>query len=148
MVSNSVGPAASLGFGDSLSLVASTADTTWALAMRDGFPAYQRPALTDAGFGAVPAGAKPNTAVTFFDRFRPTPTSYQVNFDVQNEIAHNLVLDAGYMGNVSHHLTGNDLSINQVAPQLMGPGNTQSLRPFPQFSNVSIINPAIGNSNY
>jgi hypothetical protein len=49
---------------------------------------------------------------------------------------------------VSHHLTANDLSINQVAPQLLGPGNAQLVRPFPQFSNVSIINPPVGNSNY
>src|SRR4029077_20157604 len=58
MVSTSVGPAASLGFGDALSLVASSADTAWALALRNGFPAYSRPSLTSAGFGAVPLGAK------------------------------------------------------------------------------------------
>lgn len=148
MVSTSVGPAASLGFGDSLSLVAPSADTTWALSLRNGFPAYQRPPLDTPGFGAVALGGKPYTAVTFFDRHRLTPTSYQVNFNVQDEVAPNVVLEAGYLGNVSHHLTGNDLSIDQVAPQLMGPGNAQLLRPFPQFSNVSVINPAIGNSNY
>ncbi len=27
-------------------------------------------------------------------------------------------------------------------------GDTQRLRPFPQFSNVTLINPSIGNSNY
>jgi len=57
-------------------------------------------------------------------------------------------VEAGYLGNVSHHLTAGDLSIDQVAPQLMGPGNAQLVRPFPQFSNVSIINPPVGNSNY
>ncbi len=30
----------------------------------------------------------------------------------------------------------------------MGPGNAQVRRPFPQFSNVSVLQPAIGNSNY
>src|SRR5947209_200073 len=30
----------------------------------------------------------------------------------------------------------------------MGPGNSQLARPFPQFSNVSWINPSIGNSTY
>jgi hypothetical protein len=30
----------------------------------------------------------------------------------------------------------------------MGPGDTQRLRPFPQFSNVTLINPSIGNSSY
>ncbi len=86
--------------------------------------------------------------MTYFERNRPTPTSYQVNLDIQDEIVSNLVVEAGYMGNVSHHLTANDLSINQAPPQLVGPGNAQLLRPFPQFSNVSIINPPVGNSNY
>lgn len=148
MVSNSVGPAAPLGFSDNLSLVASNADTASALVLKGGFPNYARPSLATPGFGAVPLGAKPNTAVTYFDRNRPTPASYQVNLDVQNEIVPNLVIEAGYLGNVSHHLTGNDLSIDQVPPQLMGPGNAQLVRPFPQFSNVSIINPPAGNSNY
>jgi len=30
----------------------------------------------------------------------------------------------------------------------MGPGDTQSLRPFPQFSNVIVLNPSIGKSSY
>ena len=148
MVSNSVGPAASLGFGDALSLVATSADTTWALAMRNGFPVYTRPSISSAGFGAVPVGAKTTTAVTFFDRARPAPASYQFNFEVQDEVAPNLVIEAGYLGNVGRHLTASDLSINQVAPQLLGPGNLRALRPFPQFSNVSEINPPVGNSSY
>ena len=148
MVSNSVGPSASLGFGDNLSLVAPTADTTYALQLRNGFPAYTRPSLNTPGFGAVSLGATPNTAVTYFERNRPAPVSYQVNFDIQDEIAPNLVLEAGYLGNVSHHLTAGDLSINGVAPEFRGPGNAQLVRPFPQFTNVSLINPPVGNSNY
>ena len=148
MVSTSVGPAAALGFSDNLSLVASSADTTSALVLRTGFPVYTRPSIDTPGFGAVAPGAKPNTAVTYFDRNRPTPSSYQWNLDIQNEIVSNLVVEVGYLANVSHHLTSNDLSVNQVAPALMGPGNAQLLRPFPQFSNVSSINPPVGNSNY
>jgi hypothetical protein len=30
----------------------------------------------------------------------------------------------------------------------MGPGNAQLARPFPQFSNVTLINPPVGNSSY
>ena len=57
-------------------------------------------------------------------------------------------MEVGYLANVSHHLTANDLSLDQVAPELMGPGNAQGRRPFPQFSNVTWINPSIGNSTY
>jgi hypothetical protein len=148
MVSTSVGPAASLGFGDSLSLVTASADASAVLAMRNGFPAYTRQPIDTPGYGAVPVGSKPVTAVTYFDRNRLTPVSYQVNFGIQDEISKGLIVEAGYLGNVSHHLTAPDLPINQVPPQLMSPGNTQVFRPFPQFSNVSQINPAIGNSNY
>jgi hypothetical protein len=148
MASNSIGPSASLGFADNLSLVAENPNTASALILKNGFPSYVRPALDTPGYGAVAPGSAPNTAVTYFERNRPTPVSYQVNLDVQDEIVPNLVVEAGYIGNVSHHLTANDLSINQVPAQLLGPGNLQSLRPFPQFSNVSIINPPVGDSNY
>jgi hypothetical protein len=63
-------------------------------------------------------------------------------------VGRDLLVEVGYMGNVSHHLTGNDFSLNQVPPELMGPGDAQSRRPFPQFSNVTWINPSIGNSTY
>jgi hypothetical protein len=59
-----------------------------------------------------------------------------------------ILLEVGYVGNVGHHLTANDFSLNQVPPELMGPGDAQSLRPFPQFSNVTWINPSIGDSTY
>jgi hypothetical protein len=146
-VSNTIGDAASLGFSTSASLVVAQADLQSALRLRDGFPVIARPDL-NAGFGAVPAGQKPNTAVTFFERERPTPISYQYNANIQQETGKDVVIETGYIANVSNHLTGNDLSIDQVAPQLMGAGDAQLRRPFPQFSNVSIINPAVGNSTY
>ena len=59
-----------------------------------------------------------------------------------------MVVEAGYIGNESRHLTANDFSLNQVAPDLMGPGDAQPRRPFPQFSNVTIINPSIGKSSF
>ena len=58
------------------------------------------------------------------------------------------MLEVGYIANISHHLTANDLSLNQVPPQLMTSGNAQLVRPFPQFNNVTWINPSIGNSTY
>src|SRR5205814_7916151 len=90
----------------------------------------------------------PNTSVSFFNPNQVAPTSYQSNVSIQHEIRDGLLIEAGYIGNVSHHLTANDLSLNQVPPDLMGPGDTQRLRPFPQFSNVTLINPSIGNSSY
>ena len=67
---------------------------------------------------------------------------------MQHEPRENLLLEAGYLANLSHHLTAGDLTINQVPPDRLGPGNAQVRRPFPQFSNVSVVNPPVGNSTY
>lgn len=146
-VSNSIGDVASLGFSTSASFVVSQADTFSALQLRNGVPAIVRPPLSPA-FGAVAPGQRPNTAVGFFNPGQTSPISYQYNFTLQREIARETVVETGYLANVSHHLTANDLTLDQVAPSLMGGGDAQSRRPFPQFSNVSWINPSIGNSTY
>jgi Carboxypeptidase regulatory-like domain/TonB-dependent Receptor Plug Domain len=146
-ISNSVGDLASLGFSTAASYTVAQADIQSALRLRDGFPAFTRPPLTSA-LGAVPVGQRVNTSVAFFNPLQVAPISYQYNLDIQREVARNLVLEVGYIGNTSHHLTANDLSLNQVPPQLMGPGAAQVRRPFPQFNNVTWINPSIGNSTY
>ncbi len=146
-VSNTIGDVASLGFSTSASYIASLAELQSALRLRDGFPAVSRPALT-AAFGAVAPGQTPNTSVAFFNPKQVAPISYQYNLNVQREVASGLLVEAGYLANVSHHLTANDLSLNQVAPELMGAGSAQARRPFPQFSNVTWVNPSIGNSTY
>ncbi|MBI3210572.1 MAG: TonB-dependent receptor [Candidatus Solibacter usitatus] len=149
-VNSIVGTAASLGFSTSFALNSTQPGFNSALRLRDGFPAQTRVPVDQlgAGFGAVAAGRAPNTAVTFFERARPTPVSYQYNLNVQRELAASLLVELGYLGNLSHHLTAPDLSINQVPPDKVGPGDAQSKRPFPQFSNVSVLNPPLGNSAY
>src|ERR1039457_46358 len=146
-VSNTIGDVASLGFSTAASYTTAQAASQIVFPLQDGFPAYTRPALTPS-FGAVPPGATANTAVAYFNPKQVAPISYQYNLDIQREVASGLLLEVGYIANVSHHLTANDLSLNQVPPQLMGAGSTQALRPFPQFSNVTWINPSIGNSTY
>src|SRR5262249_27423506 len=144
-VSNTIGDVASLGFSTSASYTVAQAETQTVFALRDGFPAATRQSLTSA-FGAVALGQKPNTAASYFNPKQVAPMSYQYNFGIQREVARDLLVEVGYIGNISHHLTANDLSLDQVPPQLMGAGNSQLLRPFPQFSNVTWINPSIGNS--
>jgi hypothetical protein len=146
-VSNTIGDVASLGFSTSASYITAQAETQSVLELRNGFPAVTRQPLTP-GFGAVPLGQKANTSVAFFNPNQVAPISYQYNFGIQREFARDLLLEAGYLANVSHHLTANDLSLNQVSAQLMTLGNAQLVRPFPQFSNVTWINPSIGNSTY
>jgi hypothetical protein len=146
-VSNTIGDVAALGFSTSASYSVAQAETQSALLLRNGFPQTTRQPLTPA-FGATPLGEKTNTSVSFFNPKQVAPISYQYNFGIQREVARDLLVEIGYIGNVSHHLTANDLTLNQVPPQLMTSGNAQLVRPFPQFSNVTWINPSIGNSTY
>ena len=146
-VSNTIGDTAALGFSTSASYVVAQADLQSAFRLRDGFPVVTRPALTLA-FGAVAPGERPNTSVAFFNPKQIAPMSYQYNLKMQHELARGLLVEVGYIANVSHHLTANDFSLNQVPTDLMGPGDAQARRPFPQFSNVTWINPSIGNSTY
>jgi hypothetical protein len=146
-VSNTIGDVAALGFSTAASYSVAQAETQSAFLLRDGFPAYTRQPIAP-GFGAVPPGQKPNTAVSFFDPKQVAPISYQYNLGIQREAARDLLVEIGYIGNAAHHLTANDLSLDQVPPSLMGPGNSQLERPFPQFSNVTWLNPSIGNSTY
>ena len=118
-VSNTIGDVAAAGFSTSVSLVVPQADTLSAIQLRNGVPATTRPEL-GPGYGAVAPGEKPNFSVGFFERDRPTPISYQYNLNIQHELRGNTVVEVGYMGNVSHHLTANDLSLNQVPPELIG----------------------------
>ena len=149
-VSNIVATAAALGFSTDVSLAATQPGINSAMRLRDGFPAFARPTVDQlgAGFGAVAVGQSPRTTVTFFERNRPTPISLQYNLNVQRELRFGLVVEASYLANLSHHLTANDLTINQVRPDQMGAGNAQLRRPFPQFTNVLVINPPAGNSTY
>jgi hypothetical protein len=149
-VSGIVATAATLGFSTDIRLTSTEVGVTSAMRLRDGFPAFTRPGLDRLGdaYGAVPVGSAPTTAVSFFERDRPTPSSYQFNLNIQRELAQNLLFEIGYMGNLGRHLTADDLSINQVPPSQLAAGNAQLRRPFPQFSNVTLINPAIGSSTY
>jgi hypothetical protein len=144
-----VGTAATLGFSTNCSLSASQAGITYAMVLASGLPSTAcARAQVGPSFGAVPLGSPTTTAVTFFERSRPTPRSSQFNLNVQRELASNLSLEVGWAANLSHHLTSPGRSINQVLPSEMGPGNAQLRRPFPQFTNVSVINPPLGNSSY
>jgi hypothetical protein len=146
-VSNSINTSASLGFSDNVSYVTSEAETAYVLLLKNGFPAYTRPSIDTPGFGAVKVGERPTTAVQYYERRRPSPVSYQYNLDIQ-KLFGSVLVETGYMGNVSHHLTANDLTVNQLPASQFQAGNTQALRPFPQFSNVIILNPPVGNSTF
>jgi hypothetical protein len=105
------------------------------------------------GYGAVPVGQKVVQAPQFFQRDRVTGYLYQSSLDIEQQLGNQLLLTIGYLGTFGHHLSAvNAENINQVTPNNMAllptTSNTQTLRPFPQFGNVSIIANDGGQSNY
>ncbi len=108
--------------------------------------------LTPA-YGAVPAGQKVIQAPQYFQRDRVTGYLYQGSLNLEQQLGNDLLLTLGYLGTFGHHLAAiNAENTNQVTPANMAllptAKNTQTLRPFPQFGNVSIIATDEGQSNY
>jgi hypothetical protein len=143
---------ANIGFSIRSDFVSPDGGRTAALLLRDGLPPFPVPTEADLvpGFGAVPIGQNPQLSVQFFEpRDRPVPYLETFNFNIQRTLPRNMVLEIGYLSTLGHKLTApGTRSINQVPPNLIGPGNVQVLRPFPQYSDVRVIAPTVGNSNY
>jgi len=142
---------ANTGFSTQGTFVSPNNGLTPAFLLVDGLPPVSSPTTADLtpGYGAVPVGTKPTTAVSFFNPNRDNGYIYQASLDIQRQLGSNMVLDIGYLGTFGHKLPAPDAqSIDQVPTNLLGPGNTQALRPFPQFSNVQIIAADIGASKF
>jgi len=142
---------ANTGFSTQGNFVSPDNGITPAFILSSGLPGVSSPTRADLtpGYGAVAVGQKPTTAIAYFDPNRSNGYLYQASLDVQHQFRGNILVDIGYLGTFGHHLAAPDAqSINQVPVNLLGPGNTQVLRPFPQYSNVSIIAADIGKSNY
>jgi len=122
---------------------------TPAFLFRNGMPPVPRDTL-DARFGAVRVGQAVTTAPDFIARDHTTGYSQQWNLTVQKEMPGNTLLEAAYIANVGHKLSGPNVNVNQI-PLVNGRGpaaQSQTARPFPQFSDVVRVAPSWGNSNY
>lgn len=116
-----------LGFVSTLSLVTSD-QVTPALRLQDGAPPL--PALKQTG------DIGNNNNVSYVPRDAPMPVLYQWSFSIQRQIPGSMVIEAAYVGSrgVDNWFYRN---INQVPPELRGPGNMQPLRPFPAFKGIT-----------
>ena len=137
------------GFSTAVSVTSPDGGITPAMQLRAGLPSVVRNELS-AGFGAVPIGANPVFSVEFFEPGpRAIPYLETFNLNIQRQLPGNIVLEIGYLATMGHKLTVTGTqSINQVEPSRIRAGNVQALRPFPQFSDVRVHSPTIGNSNY
>ncbi|HKD09410.1 MAG TPA: hypothetical protein VKB79_26130 [Bryobacteraceae bacterium] len=145
------GQPASANLGFSISSALNTPDNgiTAPFYLRTGVPVTSGTPVLNDSFGAVPVGSNPNTAVTYFDPTRRTGYSQQFNLNVQRELPGSLTTEISVLGNLSHKLPNSNLSIDQIAPNVLGPGHSsQADRPYPQFSNVTILSPTIADATY
>jgi hypothetical protein len=140
---------ASLGFERSVSLRTPDNGITAPFYLRDGVPPVdQQSAARTASFGAVARGRAVTTNVSFFERNRATGYAQQFNAGIQHELGRGIVIEVSYLGNLSRHLPSINLTLNQIPPERMGPNATQADRPFPQFSDVVLLFPTLGSSDY
>ena len=138
-----------LGFSQSASLSTPNNGITAPFYLRQGVPVQATAPALSSSFGAVPVGAATNTAVTFFDPNRGTGYAQQFNLGIQRQLSGGMLAEITVLGNLGRRLPNGDLSENQILPQLLGPKcDTQTCRPFPQFTNVSNATPTLGVSNY
>jgi hypothetical protein len=140
---------ANLGFSTSLALNTPDSGITAPFRLISGVPGTAASPTLNDSFGAVAVGGTANTAVTYFDPSRRTGYSQQFNLSVQRQLPGAVVLEVSGIGNASHKLANSNLPINQILPSVLGVGHqSQADRPFPQFSNVTILSPSLGDAFY
>lgn len=113
--------------------------------LRNGLPAAAQGQINPAtgvaqvggaGFGAVPVGTSPVYAPAYAPYNLPLWHSNQYNLTVERELPYQTNLEVSFIGNWATHVPG-FMTQDQVPLNLMGPGNAQLLRPFPQYANVT-----------
>lgn len=75
-------------------------------------------------------------SVTYVPTYIPSPTIYQWTLSVQRELPGSLAVEVAYVGSRGAHQWF-PRDINQVPPNLLGAGNAQLNRPFPQYQSIN-----------
>ena len=140
---------ANLGFGINSSFQTQDNGLTAPFYLRDGVPnTFISPARNDS-YGAVAVGKTTTTAVTFFDPSRRTGYSQQSNVSLQYQISSSMIMEFTALTNMGHKLPNTNLPMNQILPSVLSATHSSQVdRPFPQFTNLTILSPSIGDSRY
>ncbi len=89
------------------------------------------------------------TSVNTVARYFTQPYMQMWNFNVQRQVGAATLVQVGYVGNAGHHLESN-MQYNQVPANLLGPGNAQLKRPYPNVGSIrdGAAGTPVGNSTY
>jgi len=140
-----------------------------AFQFKDGFPS---PPIQPQGARLGPS-AFLGQSVTWEEPDGTTPMSQQWNLSLQQQLGGQWVVEASYSANKGAHFVSGNYDFNQLDPryQSLGlalqdrvpnpyagivPGSlgaatitrAQSLRPYPYYSSIGVLNPWLGNFNY
>lgn len=115
--------------------------------MQAAYPSLaQGPGLPVFPHGTPSATFLNGQPVSYLPYNAPIPYIQQAHFDVQRQLPHGIFVDGGYVWTRGVHLPFWADS-NQVHSNLLGPGNAQLQRPYPQYEGIS-SNLEDGISNY
>ncbi|MBS1875505.1 MAG: TonB-dependent receptor [Acidobacteria bacterium] len=96
-----------------------------------------------AGFAG--ANAQVATPYAFANKYeRRTPYAMMYLFNVQRELTDSVVVEAGYLGSVSHHLESLR-AVNESLPGTVGSVNSRA--PYPNFGRIQLVDNG-ANANY
>jgi len=118
-----------LGFVPSRTL-ATTDQITPLVQMRDGPPPFTSTVspIPEIGNGQ---------SVTWIQSNSPALAYYQWSFSIQRELPWKMVVDAAYVGSRGQNLWF-PINKNEVPTPLLGPGDAQSRRPYPQYQGITL----------
>lgn len=135
------------GYGDTRQIQSSDNGLTPAFLLKDGVPSPPTDSL-GPGYGAVKVGQAPRITPDFYDQNQRAPYAHHINFSVQRQVFGSVLVEAAWTANLSHKISGRAINVNEIRPELRGAVQSQTLRPFPQYSNVTWRATNWGNSSY
>jgi len=168
-VGGSAGPFGTSGFLASTSIVTSLDGVNPVVKWSDPYPnGFNRPTGSSLGLATLLG-----QTIGFYDRGNITPYSAQWNFNVQQELPGNILLETGYAGSRGLHFPENR-QFNQLSPEFLSQGDAlrtqvpnpffgqirvgalaqptiaraQLLRPFPHFDGVGSQGATWASSSY
>jgi len=92
--------------------------------------------------GSVAQVPTPYAFANKYDRRTPYTMEYLLN--IQREMGHDIVIEAGYLGSISHHLEMLR-AINESLPGTVGSVNSRA--PYPNFGRIQLVDNG-ANANY